>query len=467
MASRPDRWHLRVMRLLLAACALRPTVRADLALHPTEMTTVRRYLASVYPTADVGVMSDTDALRTFLAAEYFYDVPALGSPLPRELLQAAGADLVTNQTYECEDGFYDFGLTRKSMHVRFARVHDPPSAEPVCVGHLKQCAERGMGYVPPQHAWGVHATAPVFRVPDGTHLEVSHFWQRVYGSTQHPKGEAPQHWGEFIDPAPAGWWFHVTPGTGIFYETGRMLVAPNKNALMLQLLREFERTVSGPERAAFESAARTTLTHFSMVLLGSTQLLEKTLQGTNCDQLALHCRRAWILADEYDALLIGLGRILRYDSLALSASPLFPDPCRNAFVPEVVDLRLPPRSELFAAKRAQLIVGLAPGWSRAQADELVREYESSSRLTLRDPLRRADPSRARPCNFTGLGPTVRLACFGHVSWQVREVGDVEYKCVPRGDAPRIRSSKSQPRQGVCQRMAQRGRVRAQAAASSD
>ena len=107
---------------------------------------------------------------------------------------------------------------------------------------------------------------------------------------------------------------------------------------------------------------------------------------------------------------------------------------------------MPHRSAVraFAASRAQppnryrhsLVIPdhLAQGQSEARerfaadwaADVLAA---SPPRLSLRDPFALADESRAMRCDFNATGgPTVRLACAGHISWRVRAETQHQQTC---------------------------------------
>ena len=164
------------------------------------------------------------------------------------------------------------------------------------------------------------------------------------------------------------------------------------------------------------------------------------------------CVGDFVPSDNWDALLIALGRALRYDSLMLTATmwgralgsyarllalaqgrpppdepppPLLTDGELSA---EVVDLRLPPPP----FNGGSAVLNDPGGAAReAMAHEWVAHLLASTppRLSLRDPFRLSDESRASRCAFNASGgPTVRLACAGHVSWGVRNETQRQQTC---------------------------------------
>eukprot|EP00966_Prymnesium_polylepis_P036064 836323-Prymnesium_polylepis.1 len=71
------------------------------------------------------------------------------------------------------------------------------------------------------------------------------------------------------------------------------------------------------------------------------------------------------------------------------------------------------------------------------AERWLRMVRDTGVLSLRDPLRAADPVRAKPCNFS-LGPTSVLRCSGHAPsrWKALPVGGAWDTC-GRPSAPEL------------------------------
>jgi len=105
-----------------------------------------------------------------------------------------------------------------------------------------------------------------------------------------------------------------------------------------------------------------------------------------------------VLNDMWDADIIRIGRALGYDTLCFTASLLIGGS-------ELVDLRF--------------------YGGQSDATAMVEAFNRLGRVSLRNPL---DLSKGRPCNFTQHGPTFRMACPGHVSWELRNTSVYQKQC---------------------------------------
>ena len=270
-------------------------------------------------------------------------------------------------------------------------------------------------------------------------------WIEVDHLSFNSKGKArvPHTWSQFLDQGASGWWFRHSPGSGIFYHAGRTLVAPGKNAALVALLEEW-----GAADARL-GEVRPSLLFQRLVTLGCASFLERlraTANGTaTCIEVGMpHCRQDWVLKDHWDFFIIFLARLLQYDTVAFSASLLSGalDPAAHdtgvGVTEELVDVRLPPAVE-HALRQSQEVDAASPHldnpleffesqpyhgtlmpFTEEVAEVWVHEVQTGARFTLRDPLHIGDSSRAKPCLFNATGePTLRLACYGHVSWALR------------------------------------------------
>lgn len=218
------------------------------------------------------------------------------------------------------------------------------------------------------------------------------------------------------------------------------------------------------------------------------QLRGSLAHATTCTFISL-CS-PWGPVSSLPRLLLTLGRALKYDSLMLTAlmwgrtigstqrllalARGLPPPVEPPYATkdgeltsEVVDLRLPPshyepspgspeletsrgtsggvlsrntpakgdaKPAKFWDRGRTLIVPEHPHGSSAReafarlwAEQVLQS--SPPRISLRDPLNPEDETLAARCDFNASGrPTVRLACFGHVSWRVRDETQRQQTC---------------------------------------
>ena len=160
----------------------------------------------------------------------------------------------------------------------------------------------------------------------------------------------------------------------------------------------------------------------------------------------LRCRDVFVLDDSWDDVLTWAGRALGYDTLFFSATllPSTMTPSADAidFVSayaEIVDLRVPDPDWVRLQSQGEhpFLEGepssTAPLHARRKtaraAERWLRMVRDTGVLSLRDPLRAADPVRAKPCNFS-LGPTSVLRCSGHAPsrWKALPVGGAWDTC---------------------------------------
>ena len=486
----------------------------ELSLGPRSVHAIRTYVSDVYPHADVTSLSDSDLVNFFTSRQWFYggmssassssvsksakgkgislNGPSSGDDerrsenighghghhkpksLPQSLLSQLS--LITSSTYRCVDGFFGSGLLHRDNNARF------PGVLPCTPG--TDCVRRQNAFMPT-------CTQALAALREDVWLEVWHlsFDGRAVSPSRRPKG-----WSELLDHGPAGWWYIHAPGSGIYYHAGRTLAAPSKASLLRRLMDEWiahpeghyyhERggggggAAEGSQHRAKAAAARTRA--FSAAGRGASSALDvepklrrliRQATGSHAHELAANfskleagvpcksvgwgrwrCVGDFVPSDNWDALLIALGRALRYDSLMLTATmwgralgsyarllalaqgrpppdepppPMLTDGELSA---EVVDLRLPPPP----FNGGSAVLNDPGGAAReAMAHEWVAHLLASTppRLSLRDPFRLSDESRASRCAFNASGgPTVRLACAGHVSWGVRNETQRQQTC---------------------------------------
>lgn len=209
-----------------------------------------------------------------------------------------------------------------------------------------------------------------------------------------------------------------------------------------------------------EAEARRLINGFTMSdPIGFARTFRKLEHGVPCRNVSWgrwRCVADFIPSDTFDPLLITLGRALKYDSLMLTAlmwgrllgsterlvaiaqgrpppiePPYQPTLDASELTAELVDLRMPPPPynrkavipDEFVQPQRQRREAFAAAW----AAEVL--HSSPPRLSLRDPLAVSDESRATRCAFNATGgPTVRLACDGHVSWHVRHETQHQQTC---------------------------------------
>lgn len=248
-----------------------------------------------------------------------------------------------------------------------------------------------------------------------------------------PRGAA-----DILDAGSGGMWFFYRRGSGVWFHTGRLKVAPGKNAMLVELLRELS---LNPQLDAqwMEVARRQRL--FVSADEGATRDLERldaTAAGRKtCMEAGVsRCRDFFVLDDSWDDVLTWAGRALNYDTLFFSATLLPSSRQKSAdaieFVSayaEMVDLRVPEPSWTILQQQGihPYLEGDAPLFARRKttsaADRWLRLMRDSGVLTLRDPLRPTDSTYAKQCNFS-LGPTTVLRCSGHAPtrWKALPVG---------------------------------------------
>lgn len=409
-------------RLVLACFFLMPALSAVSVPGPSLDSRARSYLGTVYPQLNATNLAPGKAATMFARLEFFYD---LGPETPFELL----ADIEPpNGTARCRHGYLSHGILRRPFSSRFPET-STCRTRATCLQALRT-------YVPTNWVQTSAIRTPVFST-DNMFLEVFHLaWNAKRAPGSMPT--SPEH---IIDSSLAGWWYFSAPGSGIFYRTGRALFAPTKMMLLLELL---TRMASSTTRRDLELVERAVATYFPANMpediRSQIALLERTVQR-GCVNSELFCNSDNLgIIDYYDPLLIGVGRLLGFESLGMTSSIAR---MREGFVvPQIVDLRLPP-SALFNRERKQIqqpryspriaqLAKRADGrrkpailsssyvlfpprkeWTRAQSAEWVSYYLEQRVLTLRDPAHTNDEERSRLCDFSTL--TEVLSCAGHVS----------------------------------------------------
>lgn len=263
---------------------------------------------------------------------------------------------------------------------------------------------------------------------------------------------AEHGWFDVLDDGASGFWYVVSPGSGIWYATGRSLRVRGKLSAMVVMLAmwvaqgedddgptskdasgvvdvgllvsELAR-VCGPRCANASTAFAGLPTLRDM--LWSLERKETTCAALGWDESVCAAKYDGrhelhlvdTLDDRWDGLMLGLARVLGYDSLLTTDSD-----------DVLIDLRAPRTPAARTWLRTMHRFGFAYKWppvgfkkrwpvGERVADEWAAHVQAQGTLTLRDPLRVADDAAARPCAFDLAQPTIRLACVDHVSWTGR------------------------------------------------
>ena len=351
---------------------------------------VSAYVRAVYPLMRMGPNRAAELVR-LLRLFLFYYLPA--APGRSEGCTQREADGTATQYGADED-------TRES-----------------CSG-FHQCA--AMVASAPSPAWTAR-----------THVEVQHWsyatlWNPIPGAD----GQRSGLWSGFLDPSrseagqivdsakvaaqPAdlrAWWYVHAPGSGIFLELGKRLVAPSKASLLARLLHEIQEVSLGSEDyVGWTNAVDQFLLRRVRAAGGIWSFLGKldavANGSTTCSAVGLtECYPGTnVLQDQYDGSICRLGRVMHYDTLVLTRSFNRPSSTDHQAVrietrAEILDLKIN-RTEHVAVKEAKDV------WTH--------------RLSLRDP---DDLTRSAACEF-GFKPSARppsiLACKNHpISWDHR------------------------------------------------
>lgn len=385
--------------------------------------TLLAYLSLVYPTSianpsattstDMGRQREAELLQWHARnVQWLYH----DSGLPA----ATKGAVVARRSHMCRDCYFRT-LRRLESASRFPELAASCNVETARQTSFRAACFRSVfDYVSPEFGT-VH---PVVEV---THLSFS------------SKGgsKRPNTWSEFLDPieSGSGWWFTHAPGSGVWYDAGRTLVASCKNTLLLDLLEQLNSQGHGaPSRAwRLERAPHRCPREIFSSTRNVTHLLD-ALRATR-ERPCPSWLRCWkhmdhLLDDTWDACLAELGRSLGYETLFMTASPL---DWEGHFIGELVDLRLPwlsasARGHKEADERSQPSLGAEAGrWAPKLAALWLDAYKKERRITLRDPLNPRDHRRTEGCVLAS-APTLRLACTNHISWVARDEPDCENFC---------------------------------------
>jgi hypothetical protein len=189
------------------------------------------------------------------------------------------------------------------------------------------------------------ATGPIHRTTKSEHIEVWH----INGMGRDGSIDS---YAQVLDPSASGWWFYRRVGTGIWYDTGRALLAPTKNAMLLALIDEHGLRGRAADAELDATLARLKLVDApaGVVRARLVRALNQTVDGVACSKVGLRgCRDDYQLGRLADPLNAYLGRKLLYDSLIYTAV-VRTGRWREAPCWEVTDLRLPD-SRLFEGAR--------------------------------------------------------------------------------------------------------------------
>ena len=391
----------------------RPPLSAD------DIAGIRSYLVRVYPAAarrfrDPQLTDDETVVDHFRSLHWWYATVEQAERLVERAV-APVADLVRAPAFACRPSLHD-----KLAH-RWPAASDYPFLP--CVPGA-DCFARQARFESPWRAqrW----------------LEVWHF---AFKSKREPRDPKAVTWDDVLDgDSRSPWWFWHAPGSGIFYSAGAVCAAPNKISMVVELLqRWFSRLPH--DRAASSSngggsgsngggsggsggSVESYLTRLMARMKAQTpgELLRRFNQTRHGEQTCTasgipDCVSNWFLMDRWDRLLAELGRALGCDTLFFTASTWG----LKQAVPygELVDLR---------------IADAATAGTRREDRVAASVRRAGRHLSLRDPLAPARHAVARTCNLTSGWPTIRLACPGHASWDVRDEPRRERSCKRRDGA---------------------------------
>lgn len=362
------------------------------------------YLRNVYPTADLSSRSLAEVRGLFLRADMFYTVHLT-------------ADLLKLVNLTCHPSRVKATIVRRRLEDRFPGLGRCTSG--------RACVRSAASYIPP---WAPVQT-PVARVGHSFFVEVTRLAHECKRGRRKVRSAA-----DWLDQGPAAFWYQVSQGSGIAYETGkRTLVAPTKNLALSALLDELALARDGRARSRVVRLEEAVTAFVGMDVARLQGSLRTSIAGEPCASVGLKCHTSYLLQDFYDPILVGIGRFLGYTSLAMTASPVA---ILHTKVAEVVDLRLPPAPaqgpDPFALERERVVpASHRRRWTSEQAQAWVRHYRTVGRLSLRDPLSSPLGGRGatRTCDF--YPNSTRLACNHHVSTTSSWVGGWDDRCSPR------------------------------------
>ena len=367
----------------------------------------RAYLARVYPTGrfmDHEAVPDHEVSALMHSLWWFYNFQDR-SFQPEQLF---GGSLEQWPIWNCDfDGFHPQpGLMKRDQATRFADVWRCATPE--------ECLQHQASFRP---AWAQRlASAP----PSSAYLEG---WHLAFNS-KNIGGRYPQNWGDFVDDSQAPFWFTVAHGSGIFYHVGRALVQPSKNAALAALVDEWCSTGGSSASRPLPSLPNVLSAVQESELCSFSERVHHPTQGARCGESGLHgCHRIHhLLGDGYDVDIMNLARALGYDSVVFTANFLRMPPysccdncdtgedgcgcCDALFTAEFVDVRPFPSSP----------------------SQAVESLVDMGRVTLRDPLNLANEATVHPCHFNEDGPTLRLTCREHPSWDQRHEPRHQFLC---------------------------------------
>ena len=403
---------------------MNPSPRDQLLLGGPEATTlatqdakdVRRYLNAVYPTARFSQHSTASLLALFDSLHFYYASSLTPGRLERgDTTSVGGMPLNSTHSYTCVKPPAGLGLTRDRFH---GLLPCPPTKLDT-IGGRGGCLEHVS-----RHALDLEWAR---NLSDQSWIEVQH---AAFGNKLSVDPNVTDFgWADFMDPGPAGMWYHYARGSGVFYYAGRTLLTPSKGLALATMLHEVggERT----SRAAHtvRALAQDERRYFSRFLSGrSAKALADRVYaaatGSNtCLKLGInYCRDNFTLGDEWDAPIVLLARALNYDTIffvaSLCCSMLPQDVCG---VSELVDLRTPTGTRFERQLNQTLGLSIPVHAERKPADVAaawISYLQRSSVLTLRDPLDIRNDARALPCTFR---PSAWLSCAGHPSTMLENV----------------------------------------------
>ena len=378
---------------------------------------VRHYLGLVYPAAKLDDASNEAVLERFNSLHFYYE------PLvSRSTILAAATRKHQSWPLLPLD-------TRQQVCMKPVRgivrdlFADLLPCTGLAFGGRGGCLER-------QHNFRTEWVADVSGEDQETWLEVIHASR---GGKREAQDKQSLTWADFIDPGPAGIWFHYAKGSGIFYRSGRTLVSPAKNAALASLFAEASRTAAVAERwtpAGFVESKLVDSSYKARNLAWLTEQMHLTSRGMrNCTQAGLRgFRTPYIVQDDWDSVMVWLARQLAYDTIFLTASLCCtPDVTNQCGVAELVDVRIPktvlsdgqlsmPKPAMGSFLRKPMDT-LPMSAYTSKSTDLSRSWAkglyASHTLTLRDPWDVANSNRSQACRFL---QEIRgwLSCDGHL-----------------------------------------------------
>ena len=415
---------------------------------------MRCYLRAVYPTGRWNSVGDAAVAATFCSRQLFYvTTGACNASVPMAAAHASsGSEVVSVGPWPLRgpEGLpkWPAGCTAPGDACASTSLDAPPPPPTCCLARVLSGGEdcgvvdasgstlESIGAGGSERGGWIEVTRKAFNGCKGA------------GAAMCQAGLSSLHgWFDVLDDGASGWWYVAAPGSGIWYQTGRILRSHSKLDMLVVLLTKWIQSnlqshaavvnpselvaeltrVCGPRcaNASLSSGPASGLRELRDMLWAlqrkATTCAALGWDASVCSGKQINGQMHLIdtVDDRVDGLLVGLGRVLRYDSLLTTEH-----------IPVITDLRAPdtPASRTWLRTMHKFgfsykwpPVGFKKRWQVGElaADESAAFVQSKGTLTLRDPLRVEGDGERRPCAFDLKQPTISLACLDHVSWMAR------------------------------------------------